>query len=71
MQDYHLVLRQSAGGEPETISLQAESAANALAIAHQRRGYCAELWQDGRRLCRMTYAPQGFWTVEAEPHRAP
>jgi hypothetical protein len=64
MQDYRLILRQVADGPITEMTVQSDSAADALALAYQHHGDFAELWRNDELLCKMTYAKGGFWTIE-------
>jgi hypothetical protein len=65
MQDYELLIWTSADGAPETIKFSAAGVADVLTLAHRyRSAYPAELWQDGKKICSLTYSDaHGFWTI--------
>jgi hypothetical protein len=65
MHDYKLVILPSAEYPMKPIVMQSDSAASALALAHRHHGRSAELWCKDELLCRMTYAPGGFWIIHA------
>ena len=65
MQNYTLVLRHSAEGRTRAIHFTARDPSRALALAHRHNfGGSAELWVNGKRLCRLHHSPLGFWTIE-------
>lgn len=67
MHHYLLRFAPSSQGEEKDVQFKAEDATRALFIAHsEARSRSAELWRDGKRICRIEPAARGtgdFWII--------
>lgn len=62
---YQLKFQDDGAGSAKTLEFQASDASEALIIAAQEAAdRSAELWQSGKRLCRISRDDNDVWLVE-------